>query len=106
MRDVAEVVEPLLADFSAAPASGPAPLTVTFTNLSSGPVQSCLWGFGDGATSSDCGDPQHTYGTTGDYTVVLTVEGGGQTAKRTRSAYIRVADEYLLYLPALLNGSE
>ncbi|MDX1613698.1 MAG: PKD domain-containing protein [Candidatus Promineifilaceae bacterium] len=100
-----EVVERLLADFSAAPTSGQPPLTVTFTNLSSGPVVGCLWDFGDGATSDNCSDPQHTYSATGAYTVTLTVHGGGQTAERTRSDYIQVADEYRLYLPALLNGS-
>jgi gliding motility-associated-like protein len=47
-----------------------APLTVAFTNLSSGATQH-LWSFGDGQTSNAT-SPTHTYAQPGTYTVTLT----------------------------------
>jgi PKD domain len=56
---------------------GADPLTVTFHNTSTGPpASSCDWDFGDGDTTSSCGnDVNHTYTTEGLYTVTLTVDG-------------------------------
>ncbi|MCB0795578.1 MAG: PKD domain-containing protein [Flavobacteriales bacterium] len=48
-------------------------LTVTFTNTSVGGL-SRLWDFGDGTTSTLPQPPPHFYGSTGTYTVTLTVE--------------------------------
>ncbi len=71
-----------VADFTASPTSGPAPLTVRFTNLSKGEITDYHWDFGDGATSTER-DPQHTYVNPGSYTVTLTVRGpGGEDTKR------------------------
>jgi len=53
-------IPPPVADFTASPTSGPAPLTVQFTNLSKGEITSYYWDFGDGATSTER-DPVHTY---------------------------------------------
>ena len=53
-----------VADFSASPTSGRAPLAVTFTNSSSGNVTSYSWNFGDGSTSTGQ-NPVHTYATAG-----------------------------------------
>src|SRR5690606_634778 len=50
----------LNAAFAANPQVGPAPLVVAFTNLSTGPIESYLWAFGDGTLSSDQ-NPSHTY---------------------------------------------
>ncbi len=61
---------PVVANFSAAPLSGSFPLTVTFTNASSGATD-YIWQFGDGATSTET-NPIHTYTQNGVYTVVLT----------------------------------
>ena len=58
-------------DFVAEPASGAAPLEVTFTNLTAG-ATALLWDFGDGATSTVT-NPVHTYAQPGSYTVTLTV---------------------------------
>lgn len=69
------VDEPVTADFAADPISGPAPLTVSLSNLSSGNFDSCLWEFGDGSTSEACDNPTHTYTTAGMYTVMLTISG-------------------------------
>lgn len=92
---------PLQADFSAIPLTGAAPLTVTFTNLTGGPLVSCQWVFGDGGSSNSCADLEYTYNSEGTYTVTLTVHGGGQTDTRVRPDYIVVSDEQRIYLPWL-----
>ncbi|MBI5669851.1 MAG: PKD domain-containing protein [Chloroflexi bacterium] len=67
-----------VAGFVATPTSGNAPLTVQFTNQSTGQITSYRWDFGDG-TQSDTQNPSHTYATPGTYTVTLTVTGPGGT---------------------------
>lgn len=59
------------ADFIASPLSGHPPLTVAFTDLSTGLPSAWLWDFGDGHTSTDQ-NPTHTYDTAGSYDVTLT----------------------------------
>ena len=63
---------PVVADFTASPEIGPAPLTVRFTDTSSGDPLLYLYRFGDG-TASRSPDPSHTYRRAGTYTVTLTV---------------------------------
>src|SRR5205823_11549859 len=41
-----------VASFSASPASGGAPLVVSFTSTSTGPITTYAWSFGDGTTSN------------------------------------------------------
>jgi PKD repeat protein len=74
---------PPTADFAASPVSGVAPLTVAFTDQSSGNPTSWRWDFGDGATSTSQ-NPTHTYAATGTYTVSLTATNaaGSNTATR------------------------
>ena len=60
-----------VANFTANVTSGVAPLTVTFTDESTG-AATWSWNFGDGATSTEQ-NPTHTYVTAGTYTVTLTV---------------------------------
>lgn len=70
------------AAFSYVPPSGPAPLPVTFTDLSVFPPdvlysdKSWKWDFGDGFNSTDQ-NPSHTYMKPGRYTVKLTVSAKG-----------------------------
>ncbi|MFQ3566929.1 MAG: PKD domain-containing protein [Aggregatilineales bacterium] len=72
------VIPPPTASFTYNPISGQAPLSVTFTNRSSGDIQSQTWNFGDG-TISTLENPVHTYQFPGIYTVTLVVTGrGGQ----------------------------
>ena len=63
----------LLADFSAEPVSGTAPLPVQFTDLSTGGPIAWQWNFGDGSPVSAAQNPSHTFTGTGNYTVTLTV---------------------------------
>lgn len=75
----------LVASFTASPASGPAPLSVTFTDTSTGGPDSWYWDFGDNTTSIEQ-SPSRTFQTTGSYTVRLTVRnsnGESDTATRT-----------------------
>jgi hypothetical protein len=59
------------ADFTQNVTSGAAPLTVQFTDRSSGRPNTWLWDFGDGS-SSNLRNPIHTYTRAGTYTVTLT----------------------------------
>jgi len=78
---------PGVADFSASPRSGTAPITVFFTPQVNGSVSGYIWSFGDG-TSSDQQSPCHVY-QVGTYTVSLTVTlASGGTAAATKSGYI------------------
>ena len=83
------VYVPVVADFVAAPTSGTRPLTVVFTNTSTGSYSNSLWDFGNGGTST-VNSPTYTYTTAGVYTVTLTVSGLGGTHALTRTNYITV----------------
>ena len=78
------------ADFSGTPHQGVAPLAVSFTNLSTGEFTTCIWTFGDGGTSTNCGNPNHTYTTPGVYNVSLTVSGTLGSNIETKTDYITV----------------
>ncbi len=64
---------PYTAQFLAQPLTGTAPLSVTFTDLSTpwGWIETWQWDFGDGSTSDES-DPVHVYKKAGFYTVTLT----------------------------------
>jgi PKD repeat protein len=85
------VGRPYTADFSAAPTSGIAPLTVVFTNTSLGGYTTSLWDFGDELTSTLDG-PTHVYWTPGVHTVILTISGPDGSDTMTRTDYITVYD--------------
>ena len=65
-------VEPLVASFTASPVTGKAPLTVTFTDMSTGNPIFLNYDFGDG-TNSTTSNPVHTYRFPGFYNVTLMV---------------------------------
>ncbi len=79
-----------VADFSAAPTTGTAPLTVQFTDASTNAPTAWSWNFGDGGTS-DQQHPSHTYNEPGTYTVALTVTNPGGSDTLTRAGYITVS---------------
>lgn len=87
---IGESTNTLTAAFSADKTSGTAPLTVQFTDQSTGSPASWSWDFGDGATSTDQ-NPAHTYAAAGDYTVALTVSDGTNSNTETKSNYITVS---------------
>jgi beta propeller repeat protein len=78
-----------VADFRTDVTDGLSPLTVQFTDLSTGSPHSWLWEFGDGTTSTDR-NPVHTYTTDGSYPVALTVGNPDGRDYRTQADYITV----------------
>jgi PKD repeat protein len=102
------VYEPIDAGFIASPRQGAPPLTVQFTDTSSGPAGTWAWTFGDGKTSS-LRHPAHTYTAVGLYTVSLEVQASGGSAlwpggsdALTRQDYIKVM--HTVYLPLTLRN--
>jgi PKD repeat protein len=89
-------VPPPVAGFSAEPLAGSRPLSVRFTDESTGSISSYAWDFGDGNTSA-VQNPLYTYASAGDYTVTLTVMGPGGSDGMTKTGYIHVRS--LLPLP-------
>jgi PKD repeat protein len=69
------------------PRSGEAPLAVAFQDLSSGPVTSWTWDFGDGARSQEQ-HPTHVYQAPGSYDVTLTVTSAASSDELVRPAWI------------------
>lgn len=92
---VLPAADPPTADFSATPRAGDPPLTVAFTDLSTGAPTSWAWDFGDGGTSTS-ENPTHVYAAHGSYTVTLTATNayGSDTASKT--GYIVVAHNSIL----------
>jgi YD repeat-containing protein len=80
------VVSVTLPQFSATPVTGNSPLTVAFSDLSTGNITSWLWDFGDGGTSA-VQNPGYTYNIPGTYTVTLTLNG---SFTLTKTLYIAV----------------
>lgn len=87
----AEVPPPPSADFTATPRSGNKPLSVQFTDESTGNITSWFWNFGDGVTSNTR-NPPHTYNSTGYFTVTLTVTGPYGQDSESKNNYIYVAE--------------
>ena len=85
---------PPTVNFTASQASGIAPLAVTFTPATTGPVTSWQWSFGDGTVNAGTSETVPTavmsYGSAGVYTVTLTVAGPGGTVTQTQSNLITV----------------
>ncbi|OVE79088.1 hypothetical protein BVY01_03465 [bacterium I07] len=84
---------PPSAAFSATPTNGTKPLTVSFTDQSTGDVDSWNWNFGDGSTGTSQ-NPSHTYNDAGSFTVSLGVSGSGGTDTETKPNYITVANSF------------
>ncbi|MCD6380117.1 PKD domain-containing protein, partial [bacterium] len=68
--DYITVGDVVTASFAASDTSGPSPLTVDFTDLSTGDPDSWSWNFGDDSTSTDQ-SPSHIYVDAGSFTVTL-----------------------------------
>jgi uncharacterized delta-60 repeat protein len=80
-----------IAEFSGSPTTGVWPLTVQFTDLTTGTVTYYLWEFGDGQTSNEQ-NPSHEYQAPGNYTVRLEVSGPAGSTYRGKVNYIRVSE--------------
>jgi gliding motility-associated-like protein len=90
----------LTAAFTADPVSGTAPLLVNFTNQTSGTGNVYTWNFGDdNNNSSTLTNPNHTYTTSGTYTVLLTVTDASGLCSSTASVTIEVFDNFSIIVP-------
>ena len=79
-----------MARFKAAPTNGEAPLSVSFTDQSTGAIAARSWDFGDGGARCEQ-NPTHEYTSPGTYTVKLTVTSPGGMASHTATDAITVA---------------
>ena len=80
---------PPVVDFSANVRTGPAPLTVQFTDSSTGNPTSWAWDFNnDGVTDSTLQNPVHTFVAPGTYQVNLTASNAAGSAHRLKGDYI------------------
>ena len=75
------------ASFTGTPTSGTIPLTVQFTDHSTGSPTGYSWNFGDGTTSI-LTNPSHTYTSAGNYNVALTAHSSAGDNTSTRNSYI------------------
>ena len=75
--------------FTAAPVQGSAPLSVQFTDTSTGTYDTCTWNFGDGMTSTEC-SPLHVYTVKGNYNVTLTISGSNGESTLYKPGFIKV----------------
>ena len=87
-------VPPPVALFSGTPTNGPTPLTVTFTDGSTGSITNRSWDFGNGDTSNTTATTVlYTYNAAGTNTVRLIVSGLGGSSTNSKSNYIVVSSE-------------
>ena len=83
---------PPLASYTATPSSGVRPLTVTFTNTSTGSFATSVWTFGDGSNATNNNNSfTHTYTNAGNFTVTLVVSGvGGSGTNNSQTIAVSV----------------
>jgi PKD repeat protein len=82
-----------VADFTASPTIGSSPLSVLFTDSSTGTITNRFWDFGDSsATNTAATALNHSYTGVGTNTVRLTVSGPVGTNTLTRAGYIVVTN--------------
>ncbi len=75
-----------VADFTASPLEGCAPLTVYFTDASTGNINSYNWNLG--GTPSGVQNPSRTFTAPGTYNISLTVTGPGGTDTKVKNGYV------------------
>ncbi len=82
-----------VANFNATPTSGTRPLTVTFTDTSTGTLTNRFWNFGDGTTINTISNIlTHTYTGAGTYTVTLIVSGPAGISTNTQANLVIVVN--------------
>ncbi len=80
-----------IANFSATPLSGCAPLTVTFTDLSAENPTSWQWDIdNNGTTDYTTQNPTHIYSTNGSYSIKLIATNSSGTDTRIKNNYVNV----------------
>lgn len=96
---------PPVANFTATPTSGYHPLTVAFTDTSTGSPTSWAWDFqNDGSTDSTSQNPSFEYTADGTYTVKLTANNSAGGDVETKTSYITVTTNPSVSAPSLNGG--
>jgi PKD repeat protein len=80
---VEAAAEPPAANFTAGPLDPNAPLTITFSDASTGDYDTWQWDFGDGVGFSNEPNPTYTYGAGGTYSVTLTLTNSSNGASNS-----------------------
>jgi PKD repeat protein len=94
------------AAFNASPTNGLAPLTVNFSDTSTGTITNRFWQFGDGATTNTAAtNVTHIYGP-GTNTVRLTVSGPMGVSTLARTNFIVVASRDIRITTIRISGSD
>ncbi len=93
----------LIADFSASPVEGPAPLNVHFNDESVGNPTSYKWDFqNDGIYDNFNPNPTYTYNESGTYSVKLRIQNPTETDSIIRQNYISVLAPEIDIFPSAL----
>lgn len=89
-RAAAVTPPPSVSSVSASATNGFGPLTVVFSDSTSGSATNWVWNFGNGTiiTNTTAGNVTNTYTTSGSYTVTLTVYGPGGSTSYTVANFI------------------
>jgi PKD repeat protein len=86
-----------VANFTATPVFGGAPLVVQFTDASYNNPTNWSWDFGDGdSTNATVQNPVHPYANPGTYTVTLTATNDGGSGSLSRAGYITVINAHTI----------
>jgi PKD repeat protein len=88
MLSIASICYAQQANFTADVTSGCAPLTVKFTDTSTGAITGWAWDFGN-TNSSSLKDPSAIFSTPGAYTVKLTAFAGAASSTKTLTINVR-----------------
>jgi YVTN family beta-propeller protein len=86
---------PPVADFSSDITMGNVPLSVQFTDASTGNPTEWCWEFGDGEYSG-LQNPIHTYYTAGNYTITLGVSNAEGSGSIVKAGYIQVGEASII----------
>ena len=89
-----ETDRPAITSFAASTLQGTPPLSVKFSDASTGKIISRFWDFGDGTLVSAEQVPDHVYTTPGNYDVRLIVNRPDSTSNIIRRSYITVTDTF------------
>jgi PKD repeat protein len=88
-----------VANFDATPTFGAHPLTVTFTDISTGTLTNRLWSFGDGTTTNTAANIlTHKYSGPGINTVTLIVSGPAGVSTNTQTNLVIVVNPPQLFV--------
>jgi PKD repeat protein len=85
---------PPVAFFTSTMATGTEPLSITFSDTSTGDITNRLWDFGDGTTTNTMATAAtHVYAA-GIYDVTLVVAGPGGISTNSQSSYVRALTQF------------